>query len=480
MRRWQTWVYRPAVVGVLIVVLVGVLFLINGGYERLRWSRAVARQDPVFTSPRTSTAPPEGWTGVAKAAMPAVVNIATSKSDDRRGLLGFFSDSQGGGVPSERGIGSGVIVTDDGYVLTNNHVVEGARDIRVTLADRRELKGTLVGTDPKSDLAVVKVPKTGLPVLPLGRDRVEVAEVVLAIGSPFGLSQTVTQGIVSAVGRANLGIADYEDFIQTDAAINPGNSGGALVNARGELIGINTAIVSETGGYAGIGFAVPTTMARQVLEQVIKKGKVTRGYLGVSVQEVTPTVARALNVAAERGIVVVDVAPDSPAARAGLKRGDVITAVDDTPVDDVGRFRNLIAEKPPGARVKLTFVREKNQQQTVEAEIAELRDRAPVAGAPSDGPPGPLGLSVVDPSPADARRLGLPPDARAPLVAAVVPGSRAALAGLRPGDVILEVNRQPVHSVEELTRAVVQAKDQDLVLLVNRRGNVAYIPIERG
>jgi serine protease Do len=484
-RGWRHLLRRPVVlIGLWLVILAAGWYALRGGFGREDF--AFGRPEPVITSPRgPAAAPPEGWTGVAKAAMPAVVNIATSRDGDGAGRGPFFVDpffrfffgEPGSGASREQSLGSGVIVTQDGYVLTNNHVVEGAKAITVTLTDRRELKARLVGADPKTDIAVLKLPKTGLPVLPLAGERVEVAAVVLAIGSPFGLSQTVTQGIVSAVGRANLGIADYEDFIQTDAAINPGNSGGALVNARGELIGINTAIVSETGGYAGIGFAVPTTMARQVMEQVVKKGKVTRGYLGVTVQEATPAIVRALGASADRGIVVVDVAPDGPAARAGLKRGDVITAVDGTPVDDVGHFRNLIADTPPGTRLAITFVRV-DREQTVAVEAGELPDRAAVPPA-ANAPAGPLGLSVVEPTPELAKRLGLP-GTQGVVAQEVLPGGRAAQAGLRPGDVILEVNRQPVRTVEDFTRALAQAQDQPLVVLVNRRGRVAYIPIERG
>ena len=485
-RGWSNVLRRPPVlIALWLLVLAAGWYALRGGSNRDTF--AFGRPEPVITAPRGAGAPPpEGWTGVAKAAMAAVVNIATSREQDRarRGpfsadpFFRFFFGDPGGGVSREQSLGSGVIVTQDGYVLTNSHVVEGAKEIRVTLGDRRELKARLVGADAKTDIAVLKLPKTGLPVLPLAGERVEVAEVVLAIGSPFGLSQTVTQGIVSAVGRANLGIADYEDFIQTDAAINPGNSGGALVNARGELIGIDTAIVSQTGGYAGIGFAVPTAMARQVMDQVVKSGKVTRGYLGLSVQEATPAIVRALGATVDRGIVVVDVAPDGPAAKAGLQRGDVITKVDGTPVGDVGHFRNLIAATPPGSRLSLAFVRG-DREQTVTVEAGELSDRAAVP-ASADAPAGPLGLSVIEPTPELTKRLGLPPGTQGVVVQEVLPGGRAAQAGLRPGDVILEVNRQPVRTVEDFTRALTQARDQPLVVLVNRRGNVAYIPIDRG
>jgi len=301
--------------------------------------------------------------------------------------------------------------------------------------------------------------------------------VVLALGNPFGLSQTVTQGIVSAVGRANVGIADYEDFIQTDAPINPGNSGGALVDVRGALIGINTAILSKTGGYTGIGFAVPVNMARQVMDQLVKRGRLTRGYLGVAVQQVTPALARGLGVSAARGIVVGDVALDSPAARAGLRRGDVITAVDGKPIDDAGQFRNLIAGSAPGTTRKLTILRD-GQAQTLDVPLGDAPQRAPAtAGRP--GVPERPGLSVTDLTPEVARTLGLPPGLQGAVVTDVVPGSPAAEAGLRPGDVIQEVNRKPVRSAQEFAREVEQARGRDVVVLVNRGGSTAYAVIER-
>jgi serine protease Do len=453
------------------------------------WLVVVLVAGPSVVVAQPGGAQPSGWTSVAKAAMPAVVNISSSRTvrgRDQGPPAPFSSDpySQFFSTPEpaprrERGLGSGVLVTADGYVLTNNHVVEGAQDIRVTLADRREFRAKLVGTDPKTDLAVLKLPGAGFPVVPLGdSSRVEVAEIVLAIGNPFGLGQTVTMGIVSAVGRANVGIADYEDFIQTDAAINPGNSGGALVNARGALIGINTAIFTQSGGYMGIGFAVPVKMARQVMDQLVTHGRVTRGYLGVAVQELTPAVTRGLKLTAARGVLVGDVTPDGPAARAGVQRGDVITAIDDKPVDDVGHFRNLIAGTAPGTRVRLTIVRD-GRDRTLHVAIDALPERTPVA-APAPPRPDPLGLALADVTPEIAKKLGLRPGMKGAVVADVLPGGLAAEAGLRPGDVIQEVNRHPVRSAREFARAVEQARDRDLVLLVNRGASTAYVVIERG
>jgi serine protease Do len=499
MRRWQLPFFsRPGqvVFWVLVIALAWVLFASD---LTSRWWWPFERPAPRYVtspsswspsaSPRTES-PPGSWTAVAKSSMPAVVNIATSRMVRGREsgvsqpffLDPFFPGPFGppGGQRREHGLGSGTIVTPDGYVLTNNHVVEGAQDIRVTLADRREFRAKLVGGDPKTDIAVLKLTGSRFPVMPLGdSNRVVVAEVVLAIGNPFGLDQTVTMGIVSAVGRANLGISDYEDFIQTDAAINPGNSGGALVNARGELIGTNTAIFSQSGGYMGIGFAVPINMARQVMDQLVTRGRVTRGYLGVSVQELTPAAARALGLPTDRGVLVGDVAADGPAARGGLKQGDVITAINGTPVDDVGRFRNLVSSMKPGTRVTLTVLRD-GREQTVEVPAGELADRTRTASAPRGGGPDPLGLAVAEVTPDLTRRLGLPPDTQGALVAEVAPGGLVADAGLRPGDVIQQVNRQPVRSARDFTRAVEQAAGKDLLILVNRGGSTAYLVIERG
>jgi serine protease Do len=432
--------------------------------------------------------PAEGWTAVAKAAMPAVVNIAAARlvRDGQGAPLGpffadpffrFFAPGPEGEPRRQQSLGSGVVVSPEGAVLTNHHVIEGADDIRVTLADRRAFQARLVGSDPKTDLAVLQLPGHDFATLPLGdSDGVEVAETVLAIGNPFGLAHTVTMGIVSAVGRANLGTPEYEDFIQTDAAINPGNSGGALINGRGELIGINTALVSDSGGSMGIGFAVPANLARAVMAQLIQHGRVRRGWLGVSVQDLTPALARALGLPAAPGLLVAEVLPDSPAGRAGLRRGDVIVALDDKPVDAVSRFRNQVAQTAPGQRLRLTIGRG-GQRQAIAVVLGELPEPA---ARPAGMPPTPerLGLAVADLTADMGPRLGLPPSARGVVVQDVRPGGLGQRLGLRPGDVIQEVNGRPVHSAPEFMQALAAAADRDVVLLVSRRGQAAYVVLE--
>jgi serine protease Do len=493
MRRWQQWFWGRSgqlVFWAAIILVVWVLMSFQA--DRPRWWWPFERSRPaVVEAPAGAPAPPPGsLMAVAKSARPAVVNIASAKTV--RGPQGpmapFFSDPFFRFFPGfepaprrERSLGSGVIVTRDGYVLTNSHVVDGAQNIRVTLDDRREFKAQLVGSDPKTDLAVLKLPGSGFEVLPLGdSSRVEVAEIVLAIGNPFGLAQTVTMGIVSAVGRANLGIADYEDFIQTDAAINPGNSGGALVGSGGALIGINTAIFTQSGGYMGIGFAVPINMARQVMDQLVTHGRLTRGYLGVTVQELTPAVARGLGLTVTRGILVADVVPNGPATKAGVQRGDAIISIDGKPVEDVGHFRNLVAGAAPGTKAKLTLLRE-GREQTVEVTTGEAPERTAAATpAAVPGRPASSGVSVEDVTPDVARKLGLPAGLQGVVVIEVLPGGPAAEAGVRPGDVIQEVNRRPVRSAREFARAVAQAGGGDLVVLVNRHGGTMYVVVEPG
>jgi serine protease Do len=331
-----------------------------------------------------------GIADVAAYVTPSVVNISTSKTVQMRNPLYPYSQEpffrQFFGVPynepryrkfKERSLGSGVIVSADGYILTNNHVVAGAQEITVVLANKNTYKGRVVGTDPRSDIAVVKIDPKGLPAISFGdSDKLRPGDMVLAIGSPFGLAQTVTMGIVSAVGRVNVGIEDYEDFIQTDAAINPGNSGGALVNMKGELIGINTAIFSRTGGYMGIGFAIPSNMARNVMDSLIKTGKVERGWLGVSVQDLTSDLAAQFGVPMNEGALVAEVVKGSPAYKAGLKLGDVIVEFGEKPVEDSGQLRNLAGFSAVGSTVNLVIIRNRKRE-SVEVKIGELPKNVP-------------------------------------------------------------------------------------------------------
>jgi serine protease Do len=427
-------------------------------------------------------------TQVVQAAMPVVVNISSTRTIriPEEGSLGpFFTDpffrffrNRERAPRREHSLGSGVLMSAEGVVLTNYHVIEKAQDIRVTLANRQEVEAQVIGADPKTDLAVLKLPGEHFPVLPLGdSDRVQVAETVLAIGNPFGLAQTVTMGIVSAVGRANVGIADYEDFIQTDAAINPGNSGGALINARGELIGINTAIVSEGGGYMGIGFAVPINMARRVMEQILTTGRVQRGWLGLVVQELTPALARGLGIPTVRGLLVTNVTEGGPAHHGGLQRGDIIVKFEEKFAADLGHFRNRVAEISPGQEIALTIYREAGEQ-TVPVTVGGLPE-VELLSESAEVELGDLGLVVTGLTPDLAKRLGVPLDVRGAIVLDVIPDSPAHEAGLLPGDVIQEVNRQPIHVARDVKRTIEQVTSQSLVVLVSRDGIPTYLVIER-
>ncbi|MBW2038898.1 MAG: Do family serine endopeptidase [Deltaproteobacteria bacterium] len=279
------------------------------------------------------------------------------------------------GIPRERvqrSLGSGVIITQDGYIITNNHVISKATQIKVSLADKREFEARIVGTDPKTDVAILKIDGKDLHFIPLGdSDNARVGDIVLAIGNPFGIGQTVTMGIISAKGRSNVGIVDYEDFIQTDAAINPGNSGGALVNIEGDLIGINTAIISRTGGYQGIGFAIPSNIAKAVMEGIIEHGRVIRGWLGVSVQEITPQIAAEFGLQKPGGALIVEIQPRSPAAKAGLRRGDIVLSYGDEKIEEAMELRNLVATTPVNTRVELNIWR-KGQFKKSNVVIEEL------------------------------------------------------------------------------------------------------------
>jgi len=439
----------------------------------------------------------EGFSAVVEPLLPTVVNISTSKMvKNPRSQSPFsfndpffrqffgdqFGDQQQQQEPREQrehSLGSGVIVNPDGYILTNNHVVDGATDVEVTLSDKRTLKAKIVGTDPRTDVAVLKVPATKLASITFGDStKMKVGDIVLAIGDPFGIGETVTMGIVSATGRKGLGIEGYEDFIQTDAAINPGNSGGALVNTRGELIGINTAILAGgSGGNQGVGFAIPVVMARKIMEQILQTGKVTRGYLGVLIQQVTPDLAKAFGLPTADGALVGDVTADSPGAKAGIQKGDIITALNGRPVSDYLDFRLQVSQMAPGTSVKLDVLRD-GQKREITATLIEYPEKAEAAAEPAQNENATMQGIQVEALTADvAQELSLPAGTRGVVITRVDPNSPAGETGLQRGDVIQEVNRKPVNSVDQFRTAARGAENGPVLLLVNRMGNTQYIVI---
>jgi serine protease Do len=446
------------------------------------------------TATRSEAAAGRGYSAVVKRVLPAVVNIASSKVVKQTALetpqgidpffRQFFGDdfAQRFNVPQERtekALGSGVIVSPEGYVLTNNHVVDGAKEVSVTLHDKREMKARVVGTDPRTDIAVLKLEGSNFPALTLAdSNKVEVGDIVLAIGNPFGVGQTVTAGIVSATGRGGLGIEQVEDFIQTDAPINPGNSGGALVDDEGHLVGINTAIISgNSGGSQGIGFAVPINMARHDMDEILAHGKVQHGYLGILPQDVTPALAKAFHTETN-GALVGEVTPNSPAARSGLKRGDIIVAVNGEPVADANQLRSKIGIMDANTTVKLKVLRDGKTQEITATldEFPSKEERASVDNAGSDKSL--QGVTVENLTPETAQELKIPATTKGVVVDQVNPSSRAAEAGLQPGDVIQQVNHQSVTSVREYSQAVdASTKDEPVLLLVDRNGTTMFLAV---
>jgi serine protease Do len=430
---------------------------------------------------------------IASSLSPSVVNISTTKVMKRElapflddPFSEFFSPFRDFKMPKkwkEQSLGSGVIVSPDGYIITNNHVIEQADEIRVTLFDKRSFKAKVIGVDNKTDVAIVKIDADNLYAVQWGdSDKLQVGEFVLAIGNPYGLSHTVTMGIISAVGRANVGIADYEDFIQTDAAINPGNSGGPLVNTKGELIGINTAIFSKSGGYQGIGFAVPSNMARLVMSQLIQKGKVTRGWLGVTIQEITPELSQKFGLKTAKGALIGDVAKGSPAEKSGLKRGDIILEFNGKKVSDVGNLRNMVAQSKVGAEIPLTIIRS-GKEYAIKVTTTELpkdvTETAPGSVPEDTAIDGLAGLNVIELTREISRQLGLPKDEKGVVVVRVDPGSSVEDAGLRKGDVIQEVDREKIAGLDDYTRIMADVHSGNTVLMfINRGGKKFYVTIK--
>jgi Do/DeqQ family serine protease len=428
---------------------------------------------------------------------PAVVTIRSTERARSAQQFPFMDDPQfrdffGDRLPQQQqppqrvqGVGSGVIVSPDGYILTNHHVVDGALEIKVELTDNRTFTAKLVGSDQPSDLAVLKIDATNLPTLSLGdSDKVRVGDFVLAVGNPLGIGQTVTSGIVSAKSRST-GLSDgsFEDFLQTDAAINRGNSGGALVNTTGELIGINSQILSPSGGSIGIGFAIPSNMAKAVMDQLMKTGKVRRGMLGVTIQSVDADLASSLDLPAARGAIVTSVSAGGPAERAGLQRGDVILAINKQPVVDNNSLRNLVASMPPGAKVDVTAQRN-GRDQNFQVALAELPDRQQpesdeeTSSTVAPGSNQKFGLTLRVFTSDFAQRYGLGADDQGLLVTAVDPNGSAAAAGIRQGDLVQEVNRQAVRNVPDFNAAMQRSGSRPALVLIKRRNAVIYLTLK--
>jgi serine protease Do len=454
---------------------------------------------PIFAAPAKTPAMaaplPSSYAPIIKEALPQVVNISSSRvvkheEGDVNSLFNdpffrqFFGDQQPGPrsrrpqAQKEQSLGSGVIVGTNGYIITNNHVVDGASDVKVFLRDKREFTAKVIGKDPKTDIAVLKVDADHLAAIPLGdSSKVEVGDLAFAIGDPFGVGQTVTMGIVSATGRANLGIEDYEDFIQTDAAINPGNSGGALIDSKGELIGINTAILSHSGGNQGVGFAIPVNLAKQVMNQIVDHGHVIRGFLGATIQNVTPTMQKALGLESADGVLIGDVTPNGPAAKAGLKPGDVITKMNGESVADSAVLRLRISETAPGTSVALSGCRG-NGPFDLNVKLGELQGNQEQAKEEGSSKETMRGLQVEPLTPAIQQQLHLSGELHGVVVSQVDPSSTAASAGIQEGDVVQEVNRKPVTSVSEFTQAMHSADGQPVLLRVVRDGRGFYAAID--
>jgi serine protease Do len=469
----------------------------------------------IFGTGKTAEAPPPAVAGrsgplpsladVAKRVSPAVVNISTTQKPERSSSRGErerrrqmpspFGPGPGPGNPfggseefeeffrrffgdrppgPQRSLGSGFLISEDGYIITNNHVAgESGSKITVRLSDKEEYEAKVIGSDEKTDLALIKINvKHTLPTVPLGKSSdLQVGDWVIAIGNPFGLEQTVTAGIVSAKGRV-INAGPYDDFIQTDASINPGNSGGPLINLKGEVIGINTAIFSQGGGNIGIGFAIPIDQAKAIVSQLKDKGKVTRGWLGVAIQSVTPELAKSFGLKEPIGALVAEVTSGGPAEKAGLQRGDVITTFNGTTVKDSHELPALVARTPVGEKAEVVILRN-GKEQNYSVKLGELTDQQAKAEQRGEDSESTWGMTVANLSSEAARRFQIEKAQKGVVVTEVEPDSPAAASNIQPGDIIEEVNRQPVRSVEEFEKAVTAAKEKETLLMLVRRGNAS-------
>ncbi len=445
-----------------------------------------------FPVRRTQASELASLADLVKRLKPSVVNVSTTSVVKEGGNP--FESPFGGGeqdpfeeffkrffgdIPQkefrQRGLGSGFILSEDGYIVTNNHVVEKANDISVILEDRETYKAKVIGKDPKTDVALLKIePKHKLPAASLGdSDKLEIGDWVIAVGNPFGLGHTVTAGIVSAKGRT-LGLGAYDDFIQTDAAINPGNSGGPLFNLQGQVVGVNTAIVA---GGQGIGFAIPISLARSVITQLKSTGKVVRGWLGVLVQQITPDIAEGLGLSEPKGALVSDVTPGSPADKVGIKRQDIITEFNGQKINDMQELPRLVAATPPGTEVTLKFLRN-GKAQAAKLKLGELPEEVAKSSVGGQQIEQNLGLVVQEISPQIQRHLGIQ-DSQGVIITKVESGSNAEEAGLRPGDIILEINKKLVKNLNDYRKAIDSVKSgQTALLLVKRDKNTLYVALK--
>jgi serine protease Do len=479
------WSGNFSLKGVVLVALVSLVvgLGISGSLDWLAPGRAVNLIGEDGNSDSRVGVQLPDFVALAKKLKPIVVNISSTQVSEAHGPQEFgnpfgeddpFNDFWrrffGGPVPRgpqrQRSLGSGFIIDADGSILTNNHVVENAQKIVVKLADEQEYEAKVIGRDPKTDIAVIRInAKTSLPAAALGdSDRLEVGEWVVAIGNPFGLDSTVTSGIVSAKGR-HIGQGPYDNFIQTDASINPGNSGGPLINLKGEVIGINTAIFSRSGTNIGIGFAIPINLVKELLPQLRGKGKVTRGYLGVLIQKVTPDIAESLGMDKGYGALVANVSKDGPAERAGVKVGDVIVEFDGKEIKDSGDLPIIVARTPVDKKVRMKVLRDKKEV-FLTVSVGELKEEEVAAAVPEKGE---LGMTVQRLTPQIAESLGLE-KADGVVVTAVEPGSAADEAGIRRGDVILEVDRKPIRNLDEYKNSIAGIRKGKGVLFLVRRG----------
>ncbi|MEW6303279.1 MAG: DegQ family serine endoprotease [Verrucomicrobiota bacterium] len=473
------------VAGALVVFLAMQGFSVAESKEALAPPKLNLQTAPINRDTKVATT---SFAPVIKQVAPSVVYVYTTKTvkENPRADFGplfmdpffrqfFDADPRYNRRPrehQENGLGSGVIVSEDGYILTNNHVVDGADEVKVALAkSKEEYTAKVIGTDPATDIAVLKIDAKGLPAVTMtDSDNLEVGDIVLAIGNPFGVGQTVTMGIVSATSRGGFGIVDYENFIQTDASINPGNSGGALVDATGRLVGINTAIISRSGGNQGIGFAVPANMARLVMERIIKDGKVVRGFLGVNIQPVTADLAKAFNVPTQNGALVAGVSPNTPAAKAGLADGDVIVEFNGKKVEDSRHLRLMVSQTPPDTKVNLKALRD-GQPKSFTLTLGELPSERIAGQIPgkswkSRDTDTLDGVTVADIDSQARRQHRIPTEVRGALVTDVDPGSPSYRAGLRAGDVIESINREDVQNADHAVRLSEKAIGRPALLKV--------------